>query len=173
MPEYKAPLRDISFVMNEVLEAEKLFQTLPGYEEATSDLMDAITEEGAKFCEGVLAPLNQSGDQEGCTWSEEGVTTPAGFKEAYQQFVENGWPSLAADVDYGGQGMPNLVGIVNTEMVGTANWSWGMYPGLSHGCIKTLEEHGTDEQKNTYLTRLISGEWTGTCLLYTSDAADD
>ncbi|TDG15887.1 acyl-CoA dehydrogenase [Seongchinamella unica] len=173
MPEYKAPLRDISFVMNEVLEAEKLYQTLPGYEEATTDLMNAITEEGAKFCEGVLAPLYQSGDQEGCTWSEEGVKTPTGFKEAYQQFVENGWPSLSADVEYGGQGMPNLVGIVNTEMVGTANWAWGMYPGLSHGAIKTIEEHGSPEQKDKYLTRLISGEWTGTMCLTESHCGSD
>ncbi|RLQ22176.1 acyl-CoA dehydrogenase [Seongchinamella sediminis] len=173
MPEYKAPLRDISFVMNEVLEAEKLFQTLPGYEEATAELMDAITAEGARFCEGVLAPLYQSGDQEGCTWSEEGVKTPSGFKEAYQQFVENGWPSLAADVEYGGQGMPNLVGIVNTEMVGTANWAWGMYPGLSHGAIKTIEEHGSAEQKDKYLTRLISGEWTGTMCLTESHCGSD
>ena len=173
MPEYKAPLRDISFVMNEVLEAEKLYQSLPGYEEATTDLMNAITEEGAKFCEGVLSPLNHSGDQEGCTWSEGNVKTPAGFKEAYQQFVENGWPSLSAEVEYGGQGMPNLVGIVNTEMVGTANWAWGMYPGLSHGAIKTIEEHGSDEQKDKYLTRLISGEWTGTMCLTESHCGSD
>ena len=173
MPEYKAPLRDISFVMNEVLEAEKLYQSLPGYEEATTDLMNAITEEGAKFCEGVLSPLNHSGDQEGCTWSEGNVKTPAGFKEAYQQFVENGWPSLSAEVEYGGQGMPNLVGIVNTEMVGTANWAWGMYPGLSHGAIKTIEEHGSDEQKDRYLTRLISGEWTGTMCLTESHCGSD
>jgi alkylation response protein AidB-like acyl-CoA dehydrogenase len=150
-----------------------VFQTLPGCEDDTADLINAITEEGAKFCEGVLAPLYQSGDQEGCTWSEDGVTTPAGFKEAYHQFVENGWPSLAADPQYGGQGMPNLVGIVNTEMVGTANWAWGMYPGLSHGAIKTIEEHGTPEQKDQYLTRLISGEWTGTMCLTESHCGSD
>ncbi|AQA17212.1 acyl-CoA dehydrogenase [Halioglobus japonicus] len=173
MPDYKAPLRDIGFVVNEVLEAEKVFQTLPGYEEASTDLMDAIAAEGAKFCEEVLQPLNRVGDEEGCTWSEEGVTTPAGFKEAYQQYVDNGWPSLSADVDYGGQGMPNLVGIVNTEMVGSANWSWGMYPGLSHGAVKTIEEHGTEEQKQKYLTKLISGEWTGTMCLTESHCGSD
>ena len=144
MLEYKAPVRDISFVMNEVLEAEKLFQTLPGYEEATTDLMNAITEEGAKFCEGVLAPLYQSGDKEGCTWSEDGVKTPAGFKEAYQQFVENGWPSLAADVEHGGQGMPNLVSIVNTEM-----WTGTMCLTESHcgsdlGLLRTKAEPQAD-----------------------------
>ena len=173
MPEYKAPLRDISFVLNEVLEAESVLQALPGYEEATTDLMNAIIEEGAKFAEGVLSPLNQTGDEEGCTWSEEGVATPNGFKEAYQQYVENGWPSLSADVESGGQGMPNVLGIVNTEMVGSANWSWGMYPGLSHGAVKTIEEHGSDLQKEQYLTRLVSGEWTGTMCLTESHCGSD
>ncbi|PLW70786.1 acyl-CoA dehydrogenase C-terminal domain-containing protein [Pseudohalioglobus lutimaris] len=173
MPEYKAPLRDISFVMNEVLEAEKLFQTLPGYEEATTDLMNAIVEEGAKFSEGVLSPINQSGDEEGCTWSEGGVTTPTGFKEAYQQYVENGWPALSADVEHGGQGMPSALGIVINEMAGSANWAWLMYPGLSHGAVKTIEEHGTPEQKETYLTRLVSGEWTGTMCLTESHCGSD
>jgi alkylation response protein AidB-like acyl-CoA dehydrogenase len=143
MPTYKAPLRDIQFVINEVLDTEALYQSLPGYEEATPDLMHAIIEEGAKFAENVLSPLNQSGDEEGCQWSEEGVTTPEGFKEAYQQYVENGWPALSADAEYGGQGMPNMLGIVINELAGTANWSWLMYPGLSHGCIKTLEAHGS------------------------------
>lgn len=173
MPEYKAPLRDIGFVMNDVLEAEKLFQTLPGYEEATTDLMDAIVEEGAKFSEGVLSPLNQSGDEEGCTWSEDGVKTPAGFKEAYQQYVENGWPALSADVEHGGQGMPSALGIVINEMAGSANWAWLMYPGLSHGAVKTIEEHGTPEQKDKYLTRLVSGEWTGTMCLTESHCGSD
>ncbi|KAA1190655.1 acyl-CoA dehydrogenase [Pseudohalioglobus sediminis] len=173
MPEYKAPLRDISFVMNEVLEAEKLFQTLPGYEEATTDLLDAIVEEGAKFSEGVLSPLYQSGDEEGCTWSEEGVKTPTGFKEAYQQYVENGWPALSADTEYGGQGLPNALGIVINEMAGSANWAWLMYPGLSHGAVKTIEEHGTPEQKEQYLTRLVSGEWTGTMCLTESHCGSD
>ncbi len=173
MPEYKAPLRDISFVMNEVLEAEKLFQTLPGYEEATTDLMDAIVEEGAKFSEGVLSPINQSGDEEGCTWSEDGVTTPTGFKEAYQQYVDNGWPALSADVEYGGQGMPSALGIIINEMAGSANWAWLMYPGLSHGAVKTIEEHGTPEQKEKYLTRLVSGEWTGTMCLTESHCGSD
>ena len=110
MPEYKAPLRDIGFVVNEVLEAEKVFQTLPGYEEATADLMRAIVEEGAKFCENVLSPLNQSGDEEGCKWSEDGVKTPEGFADAYKQYVEGGWPALAAEVDHGGQGSGFLRG---------------------------------------------------------------
>jgi len=173
MPTYKAPLRDIDFVLNEVLEAEKVLQALPGYEEATPDLMAAIIEEGAKFAENVLAPLNQSGDAEGCTWSEEGVRTPAGFKQAYQQYVANGWPALSADVEAGGQGLPNVLGIVVNEMAGSANWSWLMYPGLSHGAVKTIEQHGTGEQKENYLTRLVSGEWTGTMCLTESHCGSD
>tara|TARA_R110002110_G_scaffold205066_7_gene417246 strand:+ start:400462 stop:402255 length:1794 start_codon:yes stop_codon:yes gene_type:complete len=173
MPEYKTPLRDISFVMHELLESEKLYQTLPGNEEATEDLMTAIVEEGAKFAENVLSPLNQSGDEEGCQWSEEGVKTPAGFPEAYQQYVDNGWPALSAEVESGGQGMPNLLGIVINELAGTANWSWLMYPGLSHGAIKTIEEHGDDQQKATFLTKLVQGTWSGTMCLTESHCGSD
>ncbi|WP_336366269.1 acyl-CoA dehydrogenase C-terminal domain-containing protein [Marinobacter sp. C2H3] len=165
MPEYKAPLRDIKFVMNELLNSEQHYANLAGAEDATPDMVDAIIQEGAKFCEQVLSPLNQVGDREGCTWSENGVTTPTGFKEAYQQYVEGGWPSMTADPNYGGQGLPHSIGLVVSEMVGTANWSWGMYPGLSHGATNTIEEHGTEEQKQVYLTKLISGEWTGTMCL--------
>jgi alkylation response protein AidB-like acyl-CoA dehydrogenase len=173
MPDYKAPVRDIQFVINEVLESEKLYQTLPGYEEATEDLMNAIIEEGARFAENVVAPLNRSGDEEGCHWSEEGVATPAGFKEAYRQYVDNGWPALSADTENGGQGMPNMLGIVMTEMAGTANWSWMMYPGLSHGAVDTVEVHGDAEQKQKYLTKLVSGEWTGTMCLTESQCGSD
>ena len=152
MPVYKAPVRDIRFVINEVLESEKLYQTLPGYEEATEELMNAIVDEGARFAENVIAPLNRNGDEEGCHWSESGVTTPAGYKEAYRQYVENGWPALSADVEYGGQGMPNMLGIIANELAGTANWSWVMYPGLSHGAVNTVEAHGDAEQKRKYLS---------------------
>ena len=165
MPEYKAPLRDIKFVMNELLNSEQHYANLEGAEDATPDMVDAIIGEGAKFCEQVLSPLNQVGDKEGCIWSEDGVKTPTGFKEAYQQYVEGGWPSMTADPNYGGQGLPHSLGLVMSEMVGTANWSFGMYPGLSHGATNTIEEHGTEEQKQTYLTKLISGEWTGTMCL--------
>ncbi|MFT6957081.1 MAG: alkylation response protein AidB-like acyl-CoA dehydrogenase [Halieaceae bacterium] len=170
---YKAPLRDMNFVMHELLEAESFYQSLPGYEEATADLMTAIVEEGAKFAENVLSPLNQSGDEEGCTWSEKGVKTPSGFPEAYKQYVDNGWAALSAGVEYGGQGMPNLVGIVNNELAGTANWSWLMYPGLSHGALKTIEEHGDEAQKQKYLTRLVDGHWTGTMCLTESHCGSD
>jgi len=165
MPEYKAPLRDIQFVLNDVLDAEAHYASLPGCEEATPDMVSAILEEGAKFAERVLSPLNQVGDQQGCQFDNGDVKTPEGFKEAYQQYVEGGWPSLAHDVEYGGQGLPESLGTVISEMVGSANWSWGMYPGLSHGAMNTLHEHGTDEQKSTYLTKLVSGEWTGTMCL--------
>ncbi|NRP46184.1 Acyl-CoA dehydrogenase [Marinobacterium sp. xm-d-543] len=165
MPEYKAPLRDMDFVLNEVLNAEQHYQSLPGCENATPDMVSAIMEEGAKFAERVLSPLNQIGDQQGCQWSDGAVTTPEGFKEAYQQFVEGGWPSLAHEEEWGGQGLPESIGIIINEMVGTANWSWSMYPGLSHGAMNTLDAHGTDEQKETYLTKLVSGEWTGTMCL--------
>lgn len=165
MPAYKAPTRDLQFVLHDVLGVDELYASLPEFEEVSPDLIDAILEQGAKFCEDVLAPLNESGDEEGCQWSSEGVKTPAGFAEAYAQYVEGGWPSLAADIEYGGQGMPNTLGLCMSELTGTANWAWSMYPGLSHGAIKTLEEHGSEEQKQRYLTRLISGEWTGTMCL--------
>lgn len=173
MPDYKAPVRDINFVINEVLESEKLYKTLPGLEEASAELMSAIVDEGAKFAENELAPLNQIGDEQGCTWSEDGVKTPDGFTDAYKKYVDNGWPALAADVEGGGQGMPNMLGIVITEMVGSANWSWGMYPGLSHGAVNTVEAHGSPEQKEKYLTKLVSGEWTGTMCLTESQCGTD
>ena len=165
MSEYKAPLRDIRFVRDELLGYAEHYQSLPGCEEATPDMIDAILEEGAKFCENVIAPLNRVGDTEGCTWSPDGVTTPTGFKEAYEQFVEGGWPSLAHDEAHGGQGLPESLGMAVSEMVGQANWSWGMYPGLSHGAMNTLSAHGTEEQQQTYLTKLVSGQWTGTMCL--------
>ncbi len=173
MPEYKAPLRDIQFVLDEMLQSEQHYQNLPGCEEATPDMLGAILEEGAKFAERVLAPLNQVGDREGCQLIEGEVKTPTGFKEAYQQFVEGGWPSLAHDPEWGGQGLPESIGIVLNEMVGSANWSWSMYPGLSHGAMNTIEAHGTETQKQTYLTKLISGEWTGTMCLTESHCGTD
>lgn len=173
MPEYKAPLRDIKFVMSELLNSEQHYASLEGAEDATPDMVDAIIQEGAKFCEQVLSPLNQVGDQEGCTWSEDGVKTPTGFRAAYQKYVEGGWPSMTAAPEHGGQGLPESIGLVMSEMVGTANWSWGMYPGLSHGAINTVELHGTGEQKETYLTKMISGEWTGTMCLTEAHCGSD
>jgi alkylation response protein AidB-like acyl-CoA dehydrogenase len=159
--------------MNELLDSERHYASLEGAEDATPDMIDAIIQEGAKFCEQVLSPLNQVGDREGCTLTDGSVKTPTGFREAYQQYIEGGWPSMTADADHGGQGLPESVGLVMREMIGTANWSWGMYPGLSHGAINTLEQHGTDAQKETYLTPMVSGEWTGTMCLTEAHCGSD
>ncbi len=163
MPEYRAPVRDIQFMLYDVLDTEAHYQRIAA-EEASRDLIDAIVNEGGKFAEEVLAPLYQSGDA-GCTFDNGTVTTPAGFKEAYQQYVEGGWPSLSGDPAYGGQGLPESLSLTLNEMVNTANWAWGMYPGLSHGAKLTLTAYGTEEQKQTYLSKLTSGEWTGTMCL--------
>jgi len=151
MVAYKAPLKDIEFILNEVLDYPKHYSSLPGCEEVTTDLTAAITEEAAKFAEQVLAPLNAVGDEEGCKWSPEGVTTPTGFKEAYQQFVEGGWPLLSAPEEFGGQGLPDSLNLVVSEMVSSSNVSWSGYTGLSHGAIKTLLSHGSEKQKEVYL----------------------
>ncbi len=162
MPVYQAPTDDMRFVLYELLEAQQLSE-LPGYEEATQDLLDAVLEEGAKICQDVLFPLNMSGDEEGCIRHEDGsVTTPKGFKEAYQTFIEGGWTGISADPEYGGSGMPLLVNTVMQEMICSANMSFGMYPGLSQGAYEALHLYGTDEQKALYLPKLISGEWSGT-----------
>ena len=157
MPVYQAPLQNIRFILHDVLGSEQL-AALPGYGEATRDLVDSIIEEGAKICEEMLFPLNQSGDKEGCTWNNGAVTTPAGFKEAYAAFAEGGWCGVSADPDFGGMGLPQLVNTVMQEMICSANFSFGMYPGLSQGAYHALELHGTEEQKETYLPKLITGE---------------
>jgi hypothetical protein len=157
--QYKAPLRDMQFVMHDVLGLENLYASLPKFSDTNRELIDSIVEAGAQFCEGELAPINRSGDEEGCHFDNGVVTTPKGFKEAYAKYVELGFASLAAEETHGGQGLPPTIGIAMSEMMGTANWSFGMYPGLSHGAINTVEAHGTPEQKEVYLTKLISGEW--------------
>ncbi len=161
MPSYRAPVTDIKFVLNEVLQFQN-YSNLPGFADATPDLIDAILDEGAKFMEEVVAPLNQVGDREGCKWDNGVVTTPTGFKAAYKQYCEAGWGGLTAEQEYGGQGLPYVLGLIQAELISSANLSFGMYPGLSHGAYEAIHHHGTDEQKKTYLPRIVSGEWTGT-----------
>ena len=164
MPIYKAPLEDVRFILNEVIDARSLIE-LPGYAEATPETIDSILEEAAKVCEEVLFPLNQSGDVEGCTFDNGSVRTPAGFKDAYKVFRESGWTGLSCNPDFGGQGLPLLLNLVIDEMVCSANLSFGMYPGLSHGAYNALDKHGSDELKKLYLPKLVDGTWTGTMCL--------
>ena len=164
MIQYKAPLKDINFLINEVFDFQKHYQTLPGGDEATPEMVDAILTEAARFSEEELAPLYQVGDQ-GCVWKDGEVTTPAGFKEAYAKYVEGGWQGMSFPVEYGGQGLPLSLGVIKSELIGTANWVWGMYPGLSLGAMNTIYLHGTEEQKNTYLPPMAEGSWLGTMCL--------
>lgn len=161
---YKAPLREMRFVMNELFDGGTL-HTLPTYEDMTPDVLDAVLEEAAKVCEEVLYPLNRSGDEEGCFLENGMVRTPSGFKEAYKTFCEGGWASLSCSPEYGGQGMPKLLGSLVEEMMCSANLSFGMYPGLTHGAYIALEAFGMPEQKELYLSKLTSGEWSGTMCL--------
>ncbi len=173
MADFKVPLRDMQFSLREVFNYTSRCAELGGYEEVGDDLLGAILEEAAKFVEGELAPLNQSGDQQGCQWNDTVVTTPDGFKEAYSAYVEGGWASLSADPEFGGQGLPPSMATLLSEMSGTANWAWAMYPGLSHGAHATITAHGSDEQKAQYLGKLTTGEWTGTMCLTESHCGTD
>ena len=159
---YRAPVKDQTFLLNEVLRLET-YANLPGFADATPDLIQQVLEEGAKFCEGVLAPLNKVGDKQGCKWSPDNtVKTPDGFPAAYKQMAEGGWTGLAADPDYGGQGLPNVLNVAFSEMGSSANMAFTMYPGLAHGVYSAIHAGGTPEQKALYLPRLVSGEWMGT-----------
>ena len=173
MPSYRAPQRDIQFVMHEVLAMSDHYKTLQGNEDIDVQTIDAILEEASKFAENVLAPINASGDEQGCTWDDGHVTTPAGFKEAYARYVEGGWPSISHSPSVGGQGLPESLGTMINELSGTSNWSWSMYPGLSHGAMNTIETHGTDAQKTLYLLPLVEGRWTGTMCLTESHCGTD
>lgn len=173
MNQYEAPLRDIYFVQRELLAIESFVQETPDWQELNTDLMDAILTEAAKFSEEVLSPLNAVGDREGCQLVDGSVITPKGFKEAYQQFVAGGWCGLEAPKAFGGQALPKALAIAVTEMVGTANWAWGMYSGLSHGAYHTITDHGTDEQKQRFLPSLVAGSWTGTMCLTESHCGSD
>jgi len=167
MGQYIAPLRDMQFVLHELLHVEEELKQLPAHAEVDAGIINQVLEEGGKFASEVVFPLNHAGDREGCQLDRETheVTPPKGFKEAYRQYIEAGWPSLSCDPEYGGQGLPIVLNNTFYEMLNSANQAWTMYAGLSHGAYECIHEHGSEEQKRLYLPRLVSGEWTGTMCL--------
>ena len=175
MPQYTPPLRDMQFVLHEVMQVTEAFKEMPAFAEVDADTVNAVLEEGGKFAAEVAFPLNSSGDRQGCTLDRttHEVTAPEGFKAAYAQYVEGGWPALSCDPEYGGQGLPHTVNQCFYEMLNSANQAWTMYPGLSHGAYEALAAHGTDAQKQTYLPKLVSGEWTGTMCLTEAHCGTD
>ncbi len=173
MSDFRIRVRDMQFVLHELFDYQSHCQSLDGYQDVTRDVVDAVLTEMAKFCENVLEPLNAIGDSEGCQLNGHEVKTPAGFREAYQQYVQAGWPSMCHEESVGGQGLPESLGTFISEAIGTANWSWTMYPGLSHGAIRTLDLHGTDSQKQTFLPKLVEGSWTGTMCLTEAHCGTD
>ena len=173
MTEYKAPIEDIRFVLDDLLDIHKHYQKYPDFQEVTPDVVEMVLSECAKFCETELAPLNQSGDKEGCHWQDGKVTTPKGFKHTYKNYIDGGWQGISHPLEYDGQGLPNSIGLIRTEMIGTANWSWSMCPGLSLGAMNTLIEHGSEAQKKTYLTKLVQGVWSGTMCLTEAQCGSD
>ena len=175
MPQYIAPLRDMQFVLHELLQVEDVLKTLPAHADTNRELIDQVLEEGGKFTSQVLFPLNHSGDREGCHYDKETktVTPPKGYKEAYKQYVEAGWAALSCDPEFGGQGLPLVVNNSFYEMLNSSNQAWTMYPGLSHGAYECIHAHGSDVQKALYLPKLISGEWTGTMCLTESHCGTD
>jgi len=167
MPIYNPPLRDMQFVLHELLDVSGALKAMPKHADVDVDTINAVLEEGGKFAAEVVFPLNISGDQQGCKLDRDTheVTPPDGFKAAYDQYVAGGWPALSCDPEYGGQGLPFVVNQCFYEMLNSSNQAWTMYPGLSHGAYECLHAHGTPEQKATYLPKLTSGEWTGTMCL--------
>jgi acyl-CoA dehydrogenase len=162
MPAYKAPIEDVLFLLTDVFRIER-YANLPGFSEASPDLIEAILGEAARFCEEVLSPLNRVGDRQGCTLHADGkVSTPTGFRDAFKQLVDGGWIGISAPVEYGGQGLPAMLTEIVNEFLCSANMSFAMYSGLTQGAIAALHAHGTSKQKSIYLPSLIAGKWTGT-----------
>ncbi len=162
MPSYKAPLEDVSFLLNDVFQFDR-YNNLPGFSDASADVREAILTEAARLAEEVLQPLNRVGDLEGCTRHDDGrVTTPTGFKVAFKQLAEGGWLSLSAPPEYGGQGLPMTLTQTMAEFQMSANMAFSMYPGLTQGAVAALLAHGTDEQKKIFVPKMVAGEWTGT-----------
>jgi alkylation response protein AidB-like acyl-CoA dehydrogenase len=172
MSEYIAPLKEMRFVMQELAGLDQVI-SLPGCEEASPDVIDAILEEAARFSGEVLSPLNRVGDRDGAKWKDTVVTTSPGFKEAYRQFVDNGWNGLGCDPEFGGQGLPKLLSTAVSEMWKASNHAFSLCPMLTQGAIEALMIAGTDEQKAAYLPNLVSGEWTGTMNLTEPSAGSD
>ena len=172
---YTPPLRDMQFVMHELLDVTTSLQQVPAYADIDADTIDQVLDEAGKFCAEVLLPLNLSGDQEGCRFdaATHEVTVPKGFKDAYRQYVDGGWPALSADPAFGGQGLPHLIEIAFSEMKYATNQAWTMYPSLAHGAYTALLAHGTDAQKKLYLPKITSGEWLGTMCLTESHCGTD
>jgi len=175
MPSYTPPLRDMQFVMHEVLNIVDDFKTIPRHVDIDADTINAVLEEAGKFASEVTFPLNISGDTEGCTLDQKTheVKAPKGFKEAYAQFVEGGWAALSCEPEFGGQGLPLVVNQCLYEMLNSANQAWTMYPGLTHGAYAALIAHGTEAQKQTYLHKMTSGEWTGSMCLTEAHCGTD
>ena len=173
MKTYKAALRDIAFVNEELLAMEQHYQKFPQFSELNQELSQAIINEAAKFAEKTLAPLNPVGDEQGCSLEDGRVTTPEGFAQAYKDYVEGGWPGLSMPEEFGGQGLPKSMDISVSALFSEANHAWAMYPGLSAGCRATLLAHGSEEQVETYLPNLVSGEWTGTMCLTEPQCGSD
>ncbi|HWN52479.1 MAG TPA: acyl-CoA dehydrogenase C-terminal domain-containing protein [Xanthobacteraceae bacterium] len=173
MPIYKAPVEDILFLLNDVLHIER-FGNLPGFADASPDVVAAIASAAGKFCEDVLTPLNRAGDRQGCRRSEDGgVATPEGFKQAYQQVVEGGWIGISVPQEFGGLGLPTALTQTVNEFMAAANVAFAMYPGLTQGAIAVLLTHGTPDQKSLYVPKMVAGEWTGTMNLTESQCGTD
>jgi alkylation response protein AidB-like acyl-CoA dehydrogenase len=169
---YQAPLRELRFVLDELLGAQSL-AGLKGLEDYSADLAEQVLSEAARFAEGVLEPLNQSGDAEGAHWSADGVRAPKGFKAAYEQYVEGGWPALGADPEFGGQAVPNVLGSAVRELMGSANLAFKLCPMLTIGAVEALSLCGTQDQKQRFLPKMVTGEWTGTMVLTEPHAGSD